>query len=387
MHYLDNAATTQIHPDVADVVQQTLRTHWANPSALYAPGMAAEAVIEAARGTLAEALGCQPREVFFTASGTESNNIALLGAARARKAWANHLVTTGYEHPSAQKLLAMLARHEGFELTEINPGPDGRVDMQAMADAVGPKTALVCAMQVNNETGALLDVAALAEAVKAKNARCFVHVDGVQAFGKLPVNLRKTKIDGFAVSGHKLHAPKGVGALYLRDGINILPPFAGGGQEADSQHRSIRPGTENTAFIAGFGKAVELAMARRAGAYTHIAQLREQFLAAFTRLKGTAVHSPADGWPGTVFISMPAGFKSQVMLEHLYNKFGICVSSGSACSGGAASHTLTAMGVPAAQIDAALRISFCADNTPEDVDILLRGLRDCLTALARGCPE
>ncbi|MGD9559276.1 MAG: cysteine desulfurase family protein [Oscillospiraceae bacterium] len=378
LHYLDNASTTQVAPEVAEAISAALLQHWANPSALYTPGMAAEAAIQHARHTLADGLGCQSGEVFFTGCGTEGNNIAIFGAALARRNWGTQLVATGYEHPSVSGPLALLAQQAGFQLTEIAPGQDGQVPLQGIVDAVGPNTALVCAMHVNNETGALLDVTALAEAVKQKNHRTFVHVDGIQAFGKLPLALSKTKIDSYTLSGHKIHAPKGVGALYLRQGANLLAPIVGGGQE-----KGIRPGTENTPYIVGLGVAAQLMARRHATAQAHQQKLRQRLLAGLAAIGSTVCHSPENGVPGIVFFSMPRGLQSQVMINHLFERHGVCVSGGSACAGGAASHTLTAMGVPRQQIEGALRVSFCGDTTEADVDALLTGLQDCVATLAR----
>lgn len=385
MHYLDHASTTPVAPEVAAEVNESLLRGWANPSALYRAGAEAERAMQAHRAVLAGALGCAPGEVFFTAGGTEANNLAILGAARVRKSWASHLVSTGYEHPAVSGPLHMLAKNEGFTLSEVAPGPEGRVDLAALVAAVGPKTALCCAMQVNNETGATLDVAALAAAVKAKNPRCFVHVDGVQGFCKSSLAPGATKIDGYATSGHKLNAPKGVGALYLRGGGgNFAPPFAGGGQEPNAQSLSIRPGTQSTACIAGYAKAVQLALARRAAEAESFAALRQRLLDGLAALpEPVRIHSPANGAPGILFFSLPAGLLSQTVINYLDEKHNVQVASGSACDKGRPSHTLAAMGVPAQQIATSLRVSFGQGSGAEDVDALLAGLEDALASLAR----
>lgn len=384
MHYLDNAATTAVLPEVAAAANDVMLHHWGNPSSLYGAGAQAEAMLEDARNTLAQAMGAQSKPtgktVFFTGGGTAADNIAVLGAARARKGWANHLVCTGYEHPAVRGPLDALVKQDGFTLTEVPPAADGCVDMAALVDAVGPKTALVCAMHVNNETGAVLDVAALAQAVKAKNSRCFVHVDGVQGFCRLPLALGETAIDSYAVSGHKLHAPKWVGALYLagKSQGNFLPPLVGGGQE-----QGISPGTQNTAGIAAFAKAVELAAQRRQGSARVVVQLREQLLAGLAQIPDILLHTPPDGYAGIVMLSLPRGLRSQVMLNHLDEKYKVCVSSGSACDAGGLSHTLVAMGLPRWQVEGAIRVSFSGYNTQADVDALLEGLRTGCANLAR----
>ena len=237
MHYLDNAATTRVADTVADTADAVLRAHYANPSSLYAPGAQSEFVLSGARETVAASLGAQPGEI-------GGNNLAVLGAVKARAAWADHIVVTGYEHPSVQNPVAALEK-EGWRVTVVRPDASGHVDAGALVRAVGSKTALVTAMHVNYEVVSILDGAARANAVKEKNSRTAVHIDGVQAWGKVPQRLNGTAIDSYAVSGHKIHAPKGVGALYVRRGYNLAPVFLGGGQE-----QKRRPGTENVAYIA-----------------------------------------------------------------------------------------------------------------------------------------
>lgn len=376
MHYLDNAATTSVNPQVADIVNATLRQHWANPSSLYAPGFEAEKVIESARKTVSDALGCKSSEVYFTASGTESNNLAIWGAALARKNWGRHIVATGYEHPSVYKPLQMLAAELGFAITFIAPDTSGKVSTQALLDAVTAKTVLVCAMHANNEIGALLDVAALAAAIKAKNNRTAVHVDGVQAFLKTPLRLNTTQIDSYAVSGHKLHAPKGVGALYLRQGYNLTPLLTGGEQEG-----TMRPGTENTAYIAGFACAVAQLHKAMANNIATVNTLRAYLLGGLQKLEGITLHVPPKTIAGIVNISLP-GIRSETML-HFLEQEQVYVSAGSACGKGQPSHTLTAMGLPAQQVQCALRISFDTQNSLEDLTALLTGLQKGIATLAR----
>ena len=380
MHYLDNAATTQVHPQVAECIHDTLLAHWANPSSLYAPGLAAEEVVEAARKSLLAALGF-PRgagggRLVFTASGTEADNLAIFGAARARKGWGNHLVAPAYEHPGVDKALRWLAENEGFSLTLVPPGQDGNVRPEALLEAVGPKTVLLCAMRLNNETGAMLDVAALAREAKKKNPRLAVHMDAVQAFSKLELGLAAGDIDSCALSAHKLHGPKGIGALYLKKGLALPPVLAGGGQEY-----GLRPGTENIAYMAGFAKAARLAAENAAQNRQTIAALRAQLNEGLAALGGTELNSPPNGWEGICNVSFP-GYKSEVLLHHLERRE-VYVSSGSACAKGSPSHTLTAMGLPADRVDSALRISFSGRNTPEDVQALLEGLEEGKKKLAK----
>ncbi len=376
MHYLDNAATTQVDEAVIQVITDTLRRHFANASALYTPAAESEQLLEQSRAAVAGALGCAPGEVLFTASGSEGNNIALWGAALARRAWAKDIVVSGYEHASlthpCQQLKAL-----GYTVRTVAPTADGHITPQMLADAVGPCTALVAAMQVNNETGAVLDVAETVRLVKQKNPRTAVHADGVQAFMKLPVDVHRAGLDSYTVVGHKIHAPKGVGALYLRKGYHIEPPYLGGKQE-----QGLRPGTENLAYIAGFAKAVELLHPTLAERYAHVCELNAFLRGEIARREGFVINSPADASPYIFNFSIP-GLRSETVLHFLELNRQVYVSSASACGKGAASHTLQAMGLPASRIDSALRISMCGATTREDLEALLAGLDEAAAKLAR----
>ncbi len=378
MHYLDNAATTRVDEAVIATVADTLRGHFANASALYTPAADSEQLLEKSRATVAAALGCKPGELLFTASGSEGNNIALWGAAFARWAWARDIVISGYEHASIEHSADGLAAL-GYTVKRVAPGADGLVTPQMLADAVTAHTALVAAMAVNNETGAVLDLAETVRLVKAKNPRTAVHADAVQAFMKLPLDVTKAGLDSCAVVGHKIHAPKGVGALYLRRGYHIEPPYTGGKQE-----QGLRPGTENLAYIAGFAKAVELLRPTVASRRAHVTELNEYLRQQVAARPGFVTNSPdaAHCSPYIFNFSIP-GLRSETVLHFLELKQQVYVSSASACGKGAASHTLQAMGLAADRIDGALRVSFCGDSTQEDIDALLAGLDEAVQKLAR----
>ncbi|MBQ4093548.1 MAG: cysteine desulfurase [Oscillospiraceae bacterium] len=373
MIYLDNAATTRVSDSVAQTIYETLTEHYGNPSSLYAEGLASRKVLDSARAAVAKAMGCKPAEVYFTACGTESNNIAILGAARARKAWGNKVVVTGFEHPSVQNTVDAL-RAEGFQVSVILPNADGSFNTAAFLAAVDGQTVLACAMRVNNEIGTVIDTPALAKAVKAKNRRTAFHCDGVQAFGKHPTALRGD-IDTMAVSAHKLHGPKGIGALYVRTGFNMAKTQFGGGQE-----KGLRHGTENIAYAAGFAKAVS-EMGNSKAALVHVTALRDRLKSGVLQLEGAVVNSPADASPYIFNFSLP-GYRSETLLHFLESR-GVLVSSGSACGHGGRSHTLVAMGLADEIIDSALRISFCAENTEADVDVLLAALGEAVQQLQK----
>ncbi len=377
MHYLDNAATTKVSSEVADTIYEVMKTHFANPSSLYNIGMYAEQVIETARAQVAASLGCKPEELYFTGCGTESNNIAIQGAVTARKAWGKSIVCTGFEHPAVYKQLDRYAK-EGYNVTFIAPDANGHIDEEAIVATVEKDTCLATFMHVNNEIGTVLQVADIAKKIKAKNNRTAVHVDGVQAWGKTFIQLNKTDIDSYSISGHKVHVPKGIGALYLRKGFHIEPPFLGGGQE-----RGIRPGTENIPYIAGLGKAAELLYDGQT-AYvndTHVKILHKALMDGLAQMENVVINSPKEATPYVVNFSM-LGIRSENLLHFLEAKE-IFVSSGSACSKGAASHTLLAMKLPDERIDGAVRVSFCAESTLEDVQALLQGLQDANKELAK----
>ena len=374
LHYLDNAATTMVAPEVADVIDKAMREHWANPSSLYGPGARSEEALNTARAAVARTLGCKSRELYFTSCGSESNNLALLGAVRTRT-FGKGIVVSGFEHPSVQRPLEELAK-QGYDVTVVKPRPDGTLDMDRMLEHVDKNTILVACMMVNNEVGTRNDVERLAAEVKRRNSRTIVHVDAVQAWMRVPIKL--TNIDTLSVSGHKIHAPKGIGALYLSDRLvqAFRPPYLGGEQE-----RGLRPGTENLPYAMGLAAAatrLAKTMKSRDTAMKALNQRLREGLKAFPEVE---LNSPENAVPEVLNFSLNV-IRSETMLHHL-ETMGVYVSSGSACSKGAASHTLTAMGLEPRRIDTAIRASFCADNTPEDVDALLEGLKTGLATLSR----
>ena len=372
MYYLDNAATTKVSDDVIQTVTQTLTNCFGNPSSLHKLGLQSEQVIKKSRTVLAKALGCLDKEVYFTSSGTESNNIALIGAVEARRRWADNIVCTGFEHSSVIKPLESL----GLEVRVVNPDKTGNIDISELIKKVDSKTAIVSVMQVNNEIGTVQDVVKIAQLVKEKNPRTAVHIDGIQGFLKIPFTLKNTKIDSYSLSGHKIHAPKGIGALYLRSGHNITPPFLGGGQE-----QGVRSGTENIAYIAGLATAVETlyptVKSRLREANEICGFLRDEL----SKIDGVVINSPENISPYNYNFSC-LNIRSEVMLHHLEISE-VYVSSGSACSKGKGSHTLNAMGLDRKVIDSSLRISICKDTTKHDIEALITALKTGINTLSR----
>lgn len=372
IHYLDNAATTMVNPDVIETITKAMAEHWANPSSLYTPGAHSELALNKARADVARTLGATAGEVYFTGCGSEGNNLAILGAARTRK-WGKRIVCTGFEHPSVALPMQRLAQ-EGYDVQFVAPEADGHLSVDRMLELVDKNTILVAAMQVNNETGTAVDVARLAAGVKARNDRTAVHVDGVQAWMRVPVRL--ANIDSYSVSGHKIHAPKGIGALFVRDSQRqtLHPPYVGGHQE-----RGMRPGTENTPYIVGLGLAAAKGAQRLRTKGDHLHALNRQLRTGLAELPGITLNSPDDAVDEVVNFSTGC-INSQTFINYLNGRL-VFVSGGSACDKGEPSHTLQAMGCDDLTIRTALRVSFCADNTPEDVDALLDGLRAGLREL------
>ena len=372
--YFDNSATTRVCEEAAAKAAEMMTKNYGNPSSLHAMGFRAEQELRAAREAVADQLGAKPEEIYFTSGGTESNNIALFGAAHARKKRGNRIVTTQVEHPSVLNAVKKLEQ-EGFEVVRLKPDRQGKMDPEAVREAVTPETILVSIMAVNNEVGSILPVEAAADAIEEKRAPALLHIDAVQAFGKLPLRVRRLRTDLMSVSAHKIHGPKGVGALFVRSGTHIEPLTYGGGQEKD-----MRPGTESMPLIVAFGAAVralpdteaELAVMRKMNGF-----LRSEL----AKLPGITVNSPEDALPYILNFSA-GGVRAETML-HFLSERGIYVSSGSACSKGRASHVLTAMNLPRERIASALRLSFCRFNTEEEMQKFAAALSDGLTAITK----
>lgn len=372
--YLDNSATTRVCEKSAEKVLELMTQCYGNPSSLHKKGLEAQREVAHARQAVAVSLGAQPREIIFTSGGTEANNLAVLGGAAAGRRRGKRIVTTAIEHPSVLEPMRQLEK-EGFEVVFLTPDADGRVPEEAVLKAVTGDTILISVMAVNNELGSIQPIEVLKKAVKRAGAPALVHVDGVQAYGKLPLRPEKLGIDLLTVSGHKIHGPKGVGALYVSKNARILPRTFGGGQE-----RELRPGTEAAPLIAGLGAAAEELPDWRQ-AYSRMEKLRDYTLQKLSGLVGVEVNSPVEGLPYLLNFSA-LGIRSETMLHFLAQR-GIYVSSGSACAKGKQSHVLKAAGLPDSRISSAIRVSFSRENTERDADALAEGVREGLACLAR----
>ena len=371
--YLDNAATTRVCPEAADMAYRVMTEQYGNPSSTHARGREAKKLLDAARRELALCLGCQPKELAFTSCGSEADNWALLSGAWAASARGGHVISSMAEHDAVRKSLDELERR-GYEVTRLPPDPSGAVPVQAVLDALRPDTVLVSLMLVNNETGAVNDIPGLARALKKAAPKVLLHCDAVQGFLKVPFTVKSLGADMVTISGHKIHAPKGIGALYIRSGLHLRPLILGGSQE-DGR----RAGTEAIPAICAFGEAARLGRALMAESTERMAGLRQR---AASRLlaENPGLVVIGGGAPHILCVSLP-GYRSEVLMSVLESR-GISVSTSSACKKGGRSHVLEAMGLPAPVIDGALRLGLSRYTTAEELDAFCLCLREARETLA-----
>lgn len=361
--YFDNAATTKVDIDIANQLVTLMTEEYGNPSSLHKKGLSAQLILDEARATLAKSLGCTAQEVYFCSSATESVNLALFGAMRARKRRLDKLIVVSSEHSCVLEAADELEK-EGFEVVRVSPNSDGSIDHTALAALVDEKTALVSCMLVNNETGVIADIAALTKQIKIKNPQTLVHCDAVAAFGKLPFSTGKLGVDLLSVTAHKIYGPKGIGALFIKRGVRILPLLFGGGQQ-----QGIRPGTETPALAFAFAMAAEKAVEQLPEHLAHAQKLHDYLIDQVKNIQGICMNSPANATPYIINLSV-LGIRSEIMM-HFLEEENIYLSSGSACSGSAKSHVLLSMGLEQKRIDSALRISFGKYNDLEQLDCLI----------------
>lgn len=371
--YLDNAATTRVCPEAADIAYKTMLDNYGNPSSTHTKGREAKAVLDNARKQLAAALDCAPGEVYFTSCGSEGDNWAIINGAESMRRKGLHIISSEVEHDAVRKSMDELKRR-GFEVTMLKPESDGSISPETVAAALRPDTVLVSLMMVNNETGAVTDIAAVAKALKKAKSIALLHTDAVQGFMKVPFSAKRLGADMITVSGHKIHAPKGIGALYIKTGVKIKPYIMGGAQES-----GLRAGTEAMPQIAAFGKACELAKASMNDATERMAQLRQYAAGRIVAEMPEAVII-GGGAPHILSVSLP-GWRSEVLMNFLEAR-SVFVSRSSACKKGGRSHVLEAMGLPAEVIDGAVRISLSRYTTKDELDELCSALKDAHDNLA-----
>lgn len=365
--YLDNAATTRVCDEAAKKAFELMTSGYGNSSSSHSLGREAKRELEKARETVSKSIGAEPSEIFFTSGGTEGNNWAIKSAAKAFGRKNKHIISSMAEHDSVRNTLSEL-ESSGFEVTRLKPLPDGGISPEAVEAELREDTFLVSLMLVNNETGAITDLAEIARRIKKRSAKTIIHTDAVQAYLKIPFSVRELGADMITISGHKVHAPKGIGALYVSKAIKLPPLLQGGTQEGGR-----RAGTEPTPLIAAFSEAVSLCQRDSEEISRNIRTIRD---IAATRLKAEipGLRILCDGSPYILSISMP-GYKSESLINFL-DAAGIFVSKSSACKKGARSHVLKAAGLPANVIDGALRISFSRYNSESDAHVIADALRE-----------
>ena len=371
--YLDNSATTRVCPEAAEAAMNAMLTDYGNPSSTHAKGRAALKLVMNARKQLAKALGCEAFELAFTSCGSESDNWALWSGADAVSRRGGHVISSTVEHDAVRKALDGLERR-GYEVTRLTPGSSGAVTPEQVAGAVRPDTILCSLMLVNNETGAVTDIKAVSKIVKAANPKALVHTDAVQGFLKVPFSAKTLGADLISVSGHKIHAPKGIGALYIRSGVRLRPLIVGGAQE-DGR----RAGTENVPYICAFGEAARIGFAKAAEYQEHMRALREHAIDRL-RAENPGLVVIGGGAPHILSVSLP-GYKSEVLMNFLEARE-IYVSRSSACKRGARSHVLEAMGLVPEVIDGAIRVGLSRYTTREEMDEFCSALRAARETLA-----
>ncbi len=373
--YFDNAATTAVFPEVRELMMKLMGEDYGNPSSLHGKGVQAEKYIKEATAIISAQLKCKERELVFTSGGTESNNLAIIGAALAHRRQGKHIISTTIEHASVLATLEFLKK-EGFEITLIDVDSDGILKLDELKAALREDTILVSTMYVNNEIGSIQPIQEISRIIKAHNPECLYHVDAVQAFGKLTFSPKKLGVDLMSISGHKIHGPKGSGALYVREKVLLRPIIYGGGQQ-----NNMRSGTENVPGIAGMGLAAKLIYTGIDEKMEYVKSLRDALVGKLTGIEG--VYSNTKEAPHIASISF-TGVRSEVMLHALEDK-GIYVSAGSACSSNKphVSSVLKSIGLEADRLESTLRFSFCETNTMEEVDYAVEVINELLPMLRR----
>lgn len=381
--YLDNSATTRCSDRACQLMVDLLTKDYGNPSSLHMKGIEAERFVETAKKKIAKTLRVSEKEIIFTSGGTESNNLAIIGAAMANRRAGNHIITTSIEHASVENPMEFL-KEQGFDITYLSVDENGIISLEELEEAVTEQTILVSMMQVNNEIGAIEPVAEAAELIKKKNPDTLIHVDAIQSYGKMYIYPKKLGIDMLSVSGHKIHGPKGSGFLWVKEKTKLKPLILGGGQQ-----KGMRSGTENVPAIAGLGEAAEEIYENLDEKRAHLYGLKQRFIDGIEKLEGTHVNGKTgeDSAPHIVSVSFE-GIRSEVLLHSLEDR-GIYVSSGSACSSNnhagkqKGSKTLRNIHLKENLLDSTLRFSFSVHTTEEEIDYALEVMGELLPVLKK----
>lgn len=378
--YLDNSATTRCYPEVGELVYKAMCQDYGNPSSMHRKGIDAEHYVKDAKDIIAKILKVNAKEIFFTSGGTESDNLALIGAARANCRGGNHLITSSVEHPAILNTMRYLEEEEGYRVTYLPVDAHGKICLDALKEALCEDTILVSIMYVNNEVGAVQPIEEAIKIVKEYNPKILFHSDAVQGYGKFHIYPKRQGIDMLSVSGHKIHGPKGVGFLYINEKVKIKPILFGG-----EQQKNIRSGTENVPGIAGIGLASKMIYQDLDMKVALMRDLKQYFIDGISKIERTTVHGLTDETSAPHIISVGfAGIRSEVLLHTLEDK-GIYVSSGSACSSNhpAISGVLRGIGASQEYLDATLRFSMSEFTTKEEIDYTLETLYNCVPVLRK----
>jgi cysteine desulfurase len=363
--YLDNSATTKPYEEVIEVMSDAMKNHYGNPSSMHSLGLDAERLLKSAKQTALKSLGCKDGEIVFTSGGTESNNLAIEGAIRASRKEKNHIITTTIEHKSVHKYLSHLEKR-GYEVTYLGVNTKGVIDINQLKEAITDKTALITIMLTNNEVGSIQPVEEISKHLKTLKRAPIFHVDGIQAYAKMKLSLKKMDIDMFSVSAHKVHGPKGVGFLYIKKGLRIEPMILGGDQQ-----NALRAGTENVYSIVGFEAAIKKEFENLNEKNNYIRSIRDKFVEEIVKkIPNAKVNTALENEVAVHIanISFP-GMRGEVLLHTLEQK-GIYVSVGSACNSKNKkySYVLDALGLNVVEMESAIRFSFSHLNTFEEID-------------------
>ena len=378
--YLDNSATTRAYPEVGELVYKVMCRDYGNPSSMHRKGVEAEHYVKDAKETIAKSLKVNAKESFFTSGGTESDNLALIGVARANKRRGNHLITSSIEHPAILNTMRHLEEEEGFRVTYLPVDAAGRIRLDALKEALCEDTILVSVMYVNNEVGTVQPIEEAVQMVKAYDPQIIFHSEAVQGYGKYRIYPKRMGIDLLSASGHKIHGPKGIGFLYIGEKVKITPIVYGG-----EQQKNIRSGTENVPGIAGLGLASEMIYKDLDMKVALMRELKAYFIEGLKKIDRTVIHGLTDEGSAPHIISAGiAGIRSEVLLHTLEEK-GIYVSSGSACASNhpAISGVLKGIGAAQEYLDATLRFSMSEFTTKEEIDYTLETLYNCVPMLRK----
>lgn len=377
IRYFDNAATTKVKEEVLKEMFPYFSVEYGNPSSMYSIGRSSRRAIETARKRVAELINCKPKEIYFTSCGSESDNMALKGIAYANKEKGNHIITSKMEHPAILNSCKTLEK-QGYRITYLNVDEDGNIDISELENSINEDTILISIMFANNEIGTIEPIEQISKIAKKHNI--IFHTDAVQACGNIKIDVKDMGIDMLSLSGHKINAPKGVGALYIREGIEFDRFLDGGHQE-----KNKRAGTENVAEIVGLGKACEIAKNNLESHINKLKELRDFYINQVEeKIENIKLNGPRDNrLPGNANISFKGVNGSELLLK--LDEKGICASAGSACSTGSnsPSHVLTSIGLDSKMADGTLRVTFCEENSKEDVEYLVENLENIVTELRK----